>query len=105
MWDEKAQTMNRYGVTTFSLILVKEVCHFLDWFIMASICACKSSSINLPYPYNPVNILPRITKTPIVFSSTYCIAFFGSSLYMLSTEMGISLHSTSKYLANFSRAT
>ena len=51
------------------------------------------------------NVLPRITYTPMVFWSTYSIAFFGSRRNLLSSLTGTSLHSTSKYRANFSRAT
>jgi hypothetical protein len=92
---EEIQTMNGDMMTGLGLILIQKVRHFLDGFIVSGVGTCEKNGKSV-CPCDSCYLLPRIIKTPMVFTSTYSMAFLGSRQYLLSTEIGTSLHSTSK---------
>src|SRR4051812_48938476 len=71
---------------------------------VSSLRAVRASAISLIGSYSPVNVVPRIATTPIVFSST-CGRTVSGVMVDRSRVIGTYLASTSQYRQNFSQTT
>ena len=94
--DEGARStidMDRNVMSGFGLEIIQNVRNLLDWFVMARIGRLLKL---VQVPIGRTVHTPRMTKTPMVFSSMFSLTNSGSSLKRLFSDTGRIRASTSK---------